>query len=747
MRSLLCFLMLLWFLPGHAQQAWLEGKVIDSRSMEPLPGATIRVGDKSIVSTSHDGLFLVSVPVGSLVLTFQYVGYNTLRKELLVAEGDRLILEILMDPAVTEMDQVVVSASRVAQRIAESMVSLGVISLDQMHETNQTDPRRILNRMAGVEVMDGQVSVRGGSGFSYGAGSRVLVMVDGLPALTPDAGSVRWQALPLENMSQIEIIKGASSVLYGSSALNGVVNFRSAPATPEGNTSFYAESTVFDTPRNREWKWWDKSPMAYRASFSHQKKYGQTSLSIGGFGMLDNGYRKLNDEMLFRANARLARNHSRIQGLEYGLALYGGTTLKHDFLLWENAWDGALRQNPETADRLRGWFFYTDTFIGYKSTAATVHTWRNRLQMSDNTFANDDKNNSKTRAVYSEYHVVMPLSYRVDLNAGFSTDFREIRSPFYGDHTGVNMAVFTQAEWAFSQSLSLVAGVRTEFNALDGEHEKLIPLFRTGLLYKLDDKTFIRSSFGQGYRYPSVAEKFAATTVGAVRIIPNPAILPESGWNAEVGIKRGFWSEKIDGLADLAVFYGQNKDMIEFVFGVYRNPLTGQFETGFRATNIEFSRVYGIELDVRANFRTRRFGHAVTGGYVMMHPVELDPFSGKETGEYLKFRRKNAVSVSWRISLDRFVLQLDSWYRSRILAIDEVFLHPATREQVLPGFFNYWTEHNKGYILMNISMGYGLNAWLNVSLSANNLTNTEYMGRPGDIQPHRHLSVRLTADM
>jgi len=69
---------------------------------------------------------------------------------------------------------------------------------------------------------------QGGSGYSYGAGSRVLVLVDDLPLLSPDAGDVKWDYLPVENISQVEIIKGASSVLYGSSALNGIINVRTA---------------------------------------------------------------------------------------------------------------------------------------------------------------------------------------------------------------------------------------------------------------------------------------------------------------------------------------------------------------------------------------------------------------------------------------------------------------------------------------------------------------------------------------
>jgi outer membrane receptor protein involved in Fe transport len=78
------------------------------------------------------------------------------------------------------------------------------------------------------------------------------------------------------------------------------------------------------------------------------------------------------------------------------------------------------------------------------------------------------------------------------------------------------------------------------------------------------------------------------------------------------------------------------------------------------------------------------------------------------------------------------------------LRIDDVFLDASTRESLLPGFFNYWNEHNTGYMLMDASLGYSLAKHYRISFMVKNLTNTEYMGRPGDIQPHRNFSLRIS---
>jgi iron complex outermembrane receptor protein len=135
--------------------------------------------------------------------------------------------------------------------------------------------------------MDGQASIRGGSGFSYGAGSRVLALIDGLPCCLLMPENIKWQFLPLENLSQIEVIKGASSVLYGSSALNGIINFRTADATNIPETRFFVEAGVFGKPGNKDWVWWDTPRLFTTASVSHLRKSGRTDLGISGYLLVD----------------------------------------------------------------------------------------------------------------------------------------------------------------------------------------------------------------------------------------------------------------------------------------------------------------------------------------------------------------------------------------------------------------------------------------------------------------------------
>ena len=745
-RIVIFFLIyMVWLGKGTSQNfTFIQGKVVDRNTGDALPGATIIDDKNKGTTTGPEGWYHLELVPGKTTLTFRYLGYLPFSVDTLIQEGQTLELHVGLEVRITEMDQVVVSAGRVSQKIAESTVSMSIIQPQSLSGGHISDVTEMLNKTPGIEVLDGQASVRGGSGFSYGAGSRVLSLLDGLPMLSADAGNIRWQFLPLENISQIEIIKGASSVLYGSSALNGVINFRTAQATQEGETSYYLQSGIFDRPRNKQWVWWNTPRSFYSASFSHLQKYGYTEVNLGSFFLLNNGYRRLNDEKLGRMNMKLTQHHRRVDGLTYGLAFNGGYTQKTDFVLWENAQSGALKQHQETANPLHGSFFTFDPFIRFQSHERFRHELNTRIQTSKNDFPDAQNNNSDAFSFYSEYQSWLNIHDYWSINMGLMQNSSRITSPFYGNHTALNAAAYLQADITPIEKFTLVVGTRLEHNTLNGEQDDLVPLFRSGFNYRIINLTFLRGSYGQGYRFPSIAEKHAATTLGAVRIFPSPFLQPESGWNAELGIKQGVLMQHWNGMVDLALFYSRNTNLIEYAFGNYPDPNTGDFGFGFRAENTEYSRVYGLEVEFIMNNTLGKFHNTVQGGYVYMYPTEFNPQTQKNISNYLNYRRKHSGNLQLNTQYGIWDFGLSIYVRSAMLDIDDVFVNEMTRESILPGFYDYWTRHNKGYWLMDATLACQVHESYKVSIVVKNISNTEYMGRPGDMQPHRHFSIRIT---
>lgn len=138
------------------------------------------------------------------------------------------------------------------------------------------------------------------------------------------------------------------------------------------------------------------------------------------------------------------------------------------------------------------------------------------------------------------------------------------------------------------------------------------PVLRAGLNCQLADYSFLRASFGQGYRNPSVVEKYLRKDIGGVGVYPNENIRAEKGFNAELGFKQGYKLGNLQGMLDVAGFYTEYKDMIEFQFGLFNNGnnkminsisdavemLLGQggFGIGAQFHNVSKARIYGMEV-------------------------------------------------------------------------------------------------------------------------------------------------------
>ena len=721
----------------------VRGSVIDKNTEEPLSGVHVSFGEHQGTTTDRNGFFHIIADAGNFEITFRFIGYQSITKIILLRQNDSVLLNMALIPIENKLDEIVVSANKLEQRIADLTVSMSVIKPNAIIKNHIIQAEEIINQSPGIEVMDGQASIRGGSGYSYGAGSRVLALIDGLPVLSADAGNIRWQFLPLENLSQIEIIKGASSVLYGSSALNGVINFRTSDAGIKPITKFSVLTGIFDNPKQINWKWWNSPRIFSNASFSHIKRYRNTDIVISGNLLFNNDYRKLNDEKLGRINFKIKQHSKKISNLTYGLNINAGYDVKQDFILWEDADFGALKQNVATAIELNGLFITIDPFATIRN-ERYKHDLRIRIQSSQNKYPDNSPNNSNALSNFAEYQLFYKFKEKLDFIIGASQLYSRIISNFYGNHNSLNIAGYSQLNYQPLNKLKLVAGMRLEYNALDNESDKLIPIFRTGINYQATDYTFLRASFGQGYRYPSIAEKYASTTLGSVKIFPNPEIKSESGWNTELGMKQGISLGNLNGQIDFALFYSQNENMIEYIFGLFPDPVTGIIEYGFKATNIENSRVYGFDIEILLNKSFGEFNTTITGGYTYMYPVEYDPKTLKNTDIYLKYRNKHSLKIIIRTSYRKLEMGLNTFYKSKILNIDNVFINPLTRETLLPGFYDYWMENNTGYIVLDGNISFKISNNLKLSISVKNFSNTEYMGRPGDIRPHRNYSLQFS---
>ena len=152
----------------------IKGVVIDRDTKEPLIGVNVIISNTNGTTTDINGNFNLTSTGDDDRIIFKYIGYKTHTTSL----TDKTDFLIKMVPESQQIETVVISAGKFEQKIEEITVSMEVIKPSLIENKNTTDIQSAMDQIPGVNITDGQANIRGGSGWSYGAGSRVLVLVE-----------------------------------------------------------------------------------------------------------------------------------------------------------------------------------------------------------------------------------------------------------------------------------------------------------------------------------------------------------------------------------------------------------------------------------------------------------------------------------------------------------------------------------------------------------------------------------------
>ncbi len=746
MMFLLLFLAVFPSENTSAQTVFLYGKITDADTREVLPGVNIVADGHGGTISDGQGNYRLKLPPGPHVIRFSFVGYATQIKNIRATPGERLLLNIGLKQETVNLNTAVVSAGKFRQKLSSITLSMAVIKPDFIENTNTINLGNAINKIPGVEILDGQASIRGGGGYSYGAGSRVMVMVDGLPILTADADQVKWNFLPIENIQQVEIVKGAASVLYGSSALDGVINIRTGWPGLRPETKVTAYGGLYDRPQRKEMAWWWQGlPLLAGFRFLHSRKMGNTDLVLGADALTNEGYRQDNFEKHLRFNFKLRQRNKKTKGLTYGLNANMQWQNTSDFFIWQDADSGAFLQVPGTTSPMKGFRFHADPWISYFGNHQDNHSLRTRFFQVSNRFDTSPDKNSASEMYYAEYRYHRKFQKHLELNAGLSGLFGNTHAALYGNHTNSTIALFLQAGWRWSPRLLTTAGFRWEDDRMDRTDHASAPVFRAGMNYRLAPYTFLRASFGQGFRYPSVAEKYTATTLGSLRVFPNPDLNPERSWSSEIGLKQGFKINSWKGFIDVAAFWNEYSDMIEYTFGIYKPDsvsIPSINDLGFKALNIGRARIRGLELNIRGAGKIAN--HLILtayAGYTYKNPEDLS-LPDTVSNNILKYRYRHTAKGDLSFRYKRFETGCTVIYHSFMERIDKVFEEPILGIEIFKGLKAYRQAHNKGSVVLDVRVAVRLPKNIRLSLLINNLANTETMGRPGDIRPPRNFQLQ-----
>ena len=782
-----------------AQNGKITGVVRDEKGVA-LPGAAVIYRKDVTIGalTDEKGKYLLEVPAGTCKLVCRFTSMNPDTLTVQVFANQTVNLDIVLTSFIKELQQVDVKVGRFNKPIEEQTVTMIVLKPELIENKNTRSIETALDQTPGLNILDGEPQIRGGSGFTFGVGSKVSVIVDDMPMLSGDAGKPEWGFIPVENISQIEVIKGAASVLSGSSALSGSIHIRTAYPTAKPLTKINVYSGAYSAPNHPNSKWWTKYPGIHGMNFLHSQMFGNLDVVVGGNVNFDHGYigppitdsivatvfpdtitNFTESEMISkrgRLNFNLRYRSKKIKGLNYGMN--GNFMLMHTVmpLAWLNDSSGLFRAYPGAVFMQDQFIFNVDPYFNFFTQTDGKHSLRTRILHVDNEMSANQSNRATT--YYGDY--MFQKSYpdlkNLDFIGGVTSTYTSSFANIYAgsgspNNDLLNISAYTQVESKYNKSLNVSAGGRLEYFRLNDTITAMKPIFRAGASLKLYQETYLRASYGQGYRFPTITERFIRTGVGNFGVFPNPNLKPESSWNAEVGIKQGLKLGGLMGYLDVAVFWQEYQNTIEYMFGIWKELTDVQSmgkSAGFMFLNTGESRVTGIDASFVGGAKvTKKSEMTFLLGYNYIVPKTLSPdfvyaidslnrvFTYNSTSldpsnGILKYRFLHNVKLDAEyIYNKKLSIGMSAKYFSKMINMDAIikdFEEVTINNELIQDlrYMDFFNSHRFGNWIFDARVSYNVSESHKLALIGSNIFNRTYSLRPLKIEAPRTLMVQYT---
>ena len=597
-----------------------SGRVFDDTGA-PLAGAFVEIaGSRVVVVTDAEGRFEFILPDRhSVRITVSCIGYESVSN---IIRADNNVIR--MSPEHAEIREVVVTATRTPKTLKDVPVVTRLITSDEIKKTDAANIQDLLTEeLPGLEfgyAMSQETSLNM-NGFG---GSAILFLVDGERLAGETIDNVDYNRLTLDRVGQIEIVKGASSALYGANAVGGVVNLitreSDAPWAVSVNSRYRAAGNEWRSGGNvclSNDKWNSNTFVQYAAVetirltdlFDTESKYheifGGRSLNIG-----ERFTYRVGDDWRVTARggyfSRVSnRNNYDDSYHDYNCGLKG---------LWQidPTQSLELSYSYDQYDKAR----YVNELLTHD------HDYSNRQHI--------------IRGFYTKVWGVNGLTAGADYMHDYLKSYQFVNN---GAHSQMIFDAFVQFDYNPLTWINVIASLRNDYFS---ESDNNALTARLAAMFKLKPLS-VRASYAGGFRAPTLKEMYMCFDMAGIQMIyGNPNLKPERSHNLNVAVERAgrLRSNFFAGSYDLTLsgfhnYYNSRITTMDF-------PGDATREAGAMYTNEAGVVVVGIDVNVR--YRSS-IGLGISVGYNYMHT-----FGGTIDSQFSQPRPHSAV---WRIDYEK----------------------------------------------------------------------------------------------
>jgi outer membrane receptor protein involved in Fe transport len=507
----------------------------------------------------------------------------------------------------TQLDPQVVTATMTRQSLRNVPAAVSVITREQIEKSPATTVDQLLQGVPGVYAarMDASSPNRIAQTYSRGlpGNSRTLVMLDGIPMNVLYDGQVDWSQLSTQDVERVEVVRGASSGLYGANAMGGVINILSrAPqdgshsqaglelgsfnskrltASHEqgnGSTSLRLAASRYESDGYNMWRPDNTVPLANRDKIGTVKTNVSAKLmqELGNGQLLEAGVSYLKDETtgFYRPGSAGYVPQTREQYVPSLRYLRSGDDAESEVTLYGRLgkqWADTLTTPSYAAISERG--LYEDRTVGLNARHSVQFTPAQKVTFGGDYLSGNLENHFSypgTTRLRDTHGDLTRYGLFVQDEITLSSRWRAILSGRYD-----------QWKYGGNQTDTGTGQPNSTYATQDGN--RFSPKLAT--LYQLTDSLNLRASAGKAFNLPDMFNLYANTKRGTATYWANPALTPEKLNAYDLGLDYYFGQR---GYLKATVY--QN-DASDFIYSVQRNA------TNVDKINVGQVRTRGLEVE------------------------------------------------------------------------------------------------------------------------------------------------------
>ncbi len=633
-------------------QGGIEGIVVNE-TKEPITNVSIQLkpGNYFDITDSEGHFILENIPEAEYQILFDHIAYNPFNlKNIYIQKNQITVLDtIQLKSKIISTDEFIITADRIEKDPFETPNAVNVISKGKIIDRASKTSAEALREENGIFVQ--KTNHGGGSAIIRGLSSnQILILVDGIRLNNSlyRLGNHQYLTMVDNNRIQkIEIVRGPTSVLYGSDAMGGIINLRTK--VPEFNaTGFSSDISLLSRYASAD----NEKTISAHSEFSTNKLALTGGFSYKDYDDLRRG-RNSDYKRIEKSTDGIIQSPNGFSAYDFDVKLIYKLSDKSDLVA---AYQFSNQENVPRYDKYENDYYYLWKyqpqqrqlaylkyqqyyFLNYINSFCTTISYNKQVegrhtQRRENSDLQKEKDEAHTFGLTFEANSlfrnhnfiygaeiyadnIQSEQYNYDADSGVRTKSPISRYPDGAEYNSYGF--YIQDEYNLSKNLMTTFGGRysyfnTRFQLVgtdssflnnNNSYEQSFKsfTFSLGTLYRITNYLHLNFNLGQAFRAPNLSDisKFGESK-GEIFEVPNPDLEPEKMSSIDLGVKINHSYFKMSG----SVYYSKISDLLGSADAIYNGSSTIEFDSTIlkikSKQNIGEAHLYGMEGSFRYMF-------------------------------------------------------------------------------------------------------------------------------------------------